>query len=127
PTIYENTTIAHGHILHFKQKWKAAGYSLGDLLYSLPLAPCQEKQIAIVDWDRSEVGARTEAQIVSEELEAQISRDRDITEIMNSSFGESITASSTNKTKSTSAGIGGGVGGFISGVVFGVAGGISHS
>ena len=127
PTIYENTTIAHGHILHFKQKWKAAGYSLGDLLYSLPLAPCQEKQIAIVDWDRTEVGSRTEAQTVSEELEAQISRDRDITEIMSSSFGESITASSTNKTKSTSAGIGGGVGGFVSGVVFGVAGGISHS
>ena len=23
PTIYENTTIAHGHILHFKQQWKA--------------------------------------------------------------------------------------------------------
>ncbi|WP_343486281.1 hypothetical protein [Allomuricauda sp. d1] len=127
PTIYENTTIAHGHILHFKQKWKAAGYSLGDLLYSLPLAPCQEKQIAIVDWDRVEEGTRTEEQIALEELDAQISRDRDITEIMNSSFGESITASSTNKTKSTSAGIGGGVGGFISGVVFGVAGGISHS
>ncbi len=127
PTIYENTTIANGHILHFKQKWKADGYSLGDLLYSLPLAPCQEKQIAIVDWDRNELGARTEAQEISEELEAQISRDRDITEIMSSSFGESINASSTNKTKSTSAGIGGGIGGFLGGVVFGVAGGISHS
>lgn len=127
PTIYENTTIAHGHILHFKQKWKAAGYSLGDLLYSLPLAPCQEKQIAILDWDRVEEGSRTEAQIAVDQLEAQISRDRDITEIMSSSFGESITASSTNKTKSTSAGIGGGIGGFIAPVVFGVAGGISHS
>lgn len=127
PTIYENTTIANGHILHFKQKWKAAGYSLGDLLYSLPLAPCQEKQIAIVDWDRNERSSRTEAQIAIDEMEAQISRDRDITEIMSSSFGESITASSTNKTKSTSAGIGGGIGGFIAPVVFGVAGGVSHS
>ena len=127
PTIYENTTIANGHILHFKQKWKADGYSLGDLLYSLPLAPCQEKQIAIVDWDREEQARRLESQVVSDELEAQISRDRDITEIMSSSFGESITASSTNKTKSTSAGIGGGIGGFIAPVVFGVAGGISHS
>lgn len=127
PTIYENTTIAHGHILHFKQKWKADGYSLGDLLYSLPLAPCQEKQIAIVDWDRKEQNARVESQTVSEELQADISRDRDITEIMNSSLNESINATSTNKTSSTSAGIGGGLGGFISPIAFGIAGGVSHS
>ena len=127
PTIYENTTIANGHILHFKQKWKAAGFSLGDCLYSLPLAPCQEKQIAIIDWDRKEQGSRTETQIAADDLQADISRNRDITEIMNSSFGESINASSTNNTSSTSAGIGGGIGGFIGSAIFGVAGGISHS
>ena len=90
PTIYENTTIAHGHILHFKQKWKADGYSLGDLLYSLPLAPCQEEQIAIIDWDREEHAVRSEAQTIAESLAAEISRDRDISEIINSSFRENI-------------------------------------
>ncbi|WP_300670670.1 papain-like cysteine protease family protein [Desulfoluna sp.] len=127
PTIYENTTIAHGHILHFKQKWKADGYSLGDLLYSLPLAPCQEKQIAIVDWDREERAGRVETQTVSEELAAGISRDRDISEIISSSFRENINASSTNKTSSTSAGIGGALGGFLGPVALGLAGGVSHS
>ncbi|WP_406661857.1 hypothetical protein V7O66_04895 [Methanolobus sp. ZRKC3] len=127
PTIYENTTIAHGHILHFKQKWKADGYSLGDLLYSLPLAPCQEKQIAIVDWDRKEHAARSEAQTVTETLKADISRDRDISEIINSSFWENINASSTNKTSSTSAGIGGALGFISSGFGLGIAGGVSHS
>lgn len=127
PTIYENTTIAHGHILHFKQQWKADGYSLGDLLYSLPLAPCQEKQIAILDWDREDSALRQERQDVSEELSAQIARDRDISEIMNSSLRENSSARSRNDTSSTSAGIGGGVGGFISGVLFGVAGGVAHS
>jgi len=127
PTIYENTTIAHGHILHFKQKWKAAGYSLGNLLYSLPLAPCQEKQIAIVDWDRKELGNRDEQQDISDDLQAEISRDREIAEVVKSSFGESIHASSHNSTSSTSAGIGGGIGGFIAPVVFGIAGGVSHS
>ncbi len=127
PTIYENTTIAHGHILHFKQKWKADGYSLGDLLYSLPLAPCQEKQIAIVDWDREERAARSEAQTVTEALVADISHDRDISEIINSSFRENINASSTNKTSSTSGGFGAAVG-FIAGVFGGgIAGGVSHS
>jgi hypothetical protein len=127
PTIYENTTIAHGHILHFKQKYKSAGFSLGTLLNSLPLAPCQEKQIAIYDWDRTERASRVEELLVAEELDAEISRDRDISEIVNSVFGESIRASSSNKTSSTSAGIGGGVGGFLSGVVFGIAGGVAHS
>lgn len=127
PTIYENTTIAHGHILHFKQQWKADGYSLGDLLYSLPLAPCQEKQIAIIDWDRQESAARQESQDVVESLSAEVSRDRDISEIMNSSFAENINASSSNTTRSTSAGIGGGIGGFIGKAVFGIAGGVSHS
>jgi hypothetical protein len=127
PTIYENTTIAHGHILHFKQKWKADGYSLGDLLYSLPLAPCQEKQIAILDWDREERAARSEAQTVTEALQANLSRDRDISEIINSSLTENIYASSTNRTGSTSAGIGGGIGGFFGGIAGGIFGGVSHS
>ncbi|KAF5410537.1 MAG: hypothetical protein C5S43_04615 [Candidatus Methanocomedens sp.] len=123
PTIYENTTVAHGHILHFKQKWKADGYSLGDLLYSLPLAPCQEKQIAIVDWDREERTARSEAQTATETLVADISHDRDISEIINSSFRENINASSTNKTSSTS---GGGGAGLNLGIIS-ISGGVSHS
>jgi len=32
---------------HFKQTWKAGGYSLGDLLYSLPLAPCQKNRLPL--------------------------------------------------------------------------------
>ena len=127
PTIYENTTIAHGHILHFKQQWKADGYSLGDLLYSLPLAPCQEKQIAIVDWDREERGVRAEDQTVAESLTAGLSRNRDISEIINSSLTEEIHAASTNKTSSTSGGGGLGFGGSIGGFSLGIGGGVSHS
>jgi hypothetical protein len=127
PTIYQNTTIAHGHILHFKQKWKADGYSLGDLLYSLPLAPCQEKQIAILDWDRTESGSRAEEQVVYDTVDAIISHDRDIHETASSIFNESIHASSINKTSSTSGGFGAGLGGVFSGGVFGIGGGVSHS
>jgi len=121
PTVYHNTTIAHGHILHFKQKWKADGYSLGDLLYSLPLAPCQEKQIAIIDWDREENARRSEYQNVSESLSSDMSHNRDISEIMNSSFRENINANSYNKTKGRSAGIGGGLIGGIGGIFGGAS------
>jgi len=119
PTIYESTTIAHGHILQFKQQWKADGYSLGDLLYSLPLAPCQEKRVAILDWDRDEYGYRTEDQAVDESMSAEQSRNRDITEIVSGVNSESMQAGSSNSTSSMSASAG-----F---AFFGIGAGVSHS
>lgn len=106
PTFYQATTIAHGHILHFKQVWKADGYSMGDLLYSLPLAPCQKKQIAVIDWDRRETGARTELLEAEESLQASMSRDRDISEIVDSTFTENMRAGSQAKTWAAGGGFG---------------------
>jgi hypothetical protein len=108
PTFYQATSIAHGHILHMKQVWEADGYSLGDLLYSLPLAPCQKKEIAVIDWDRKEKAGRTELLEEEEQLQALISRDRDISEIVNSSLRESMTGSSFAHTEGDS--LGGGLG-----------------
>lgn len=101
PTIYQNTTIAHGHLLCFKQQWKAAGYSLGDLLYSLPLAPCQKKQIAIFDWDRKEVGSRSEIQTNEERLTAQLIRNRAVEEMQTSNLSERSQGSSSSSGKSS--------------------------
>ncbi len=98
PHFYQAATIAHGHLLHFKQVWRADGYSLGDLLYSLPLAPCQKKQIAVLDWERREVGERTEDRVVREDLEALVSRDRDISEIVQSTLTESLRGASAAAT-----------------------------
>lgn len=127
PTIHQNTTIAHGHILHFKQKWKSDGYSLGDLLYSLPLAPCQEKQISILDWNRKEQGQREEDQLAFDSMNAIIGRDRDIHENSSSIFKEASAGISTNTIASASAGVAGGVGGFAGGVVFGAVAGAASS
>ena len=60
PTIYQACTIAHGHLLRFKQEWVADGYSMGNLLYSLPLAPGQQKLISVLDWERRESARRSE-------------------------------------------------------------------
>ena len=60
PTIYQATTVAHGRILTYKQEWVNDGYSLGDLIYSLPLAPGQKKQIVTFDWERREAAAGSE-------------------------------------------------------------------
>ncbi|NQY79762.1 MAG: hypothetical protein HRT47_05565 [Candidatus Caenarcaniphilales bacterium] len=127
PTFYQATTIAHGHLLRFKQVWKSDGYSLGDLLYSLPLAPCQKKQIAVFDWDRSESGFRAESAQQAEALNAYLSRDRDINEIITSAFDESVRGGSSATTKASGGGIGAGIGGLIGKFFLGVAGGYAAS
>jgi hypothetical protein len=125
PTVYQACTIAHGHILHLKQQWVADGYSLGDLLYSLPLAPCQKKQIVTIDWDRRESAARLESLEERELLSAHLSRDRDISEIANSSVRESMSGRSEASTSSFGAGLGiGAIVGPVGGLL-GIGGGSS--
>ncbi|MGC4028561.1 MAG: hypothetical protein QM696_06805 [Steroidobacteraceae bacterium] len=131
PTFYEATTIAHGHLLHFKQVWYADGYSLGDLLYSLPLAPGQKKLISVLDWERRERSERGEATFVSESLSAALSRDRDLGEVVTGTLTESARGGS----RSTTAGVGVGTGaagsgsyqGFNFGALLGVSGGYGEA
>lgn len=106
PTFYQAVTIAHGHLLHFKQVWKADGYSLGDLLYSLPLAPCQKKNIAVVDWERRETAGRTESLEEEERLASAISRDRDVSEIVEATLNERV----RGRSRARSWGLAGGYG-----------------
>lgn len=125
--LYHNTTIGHGHLLCFKQQWKSAGYSLGNVLHSLSLAPRQKKQIAVFDWDRSETGSRSEIQTNEERLSSHMNRDRGVSEIMNSAFKENIHASSSATTKSSSASVGASLGFSVGPVLVGVSGGYSQS
>ena len=127
PTIYQACTIAHGHILNFKQEWVADGYSLGDLLYSLPLAPCQKKQISILDWERRESGFRSENLSEAEALSANLSRDRDILDIQKGTLNEQTEGGSSASTGGFGAGLG--IGGIFKGVgaLLGIGGGYSKA
>ncbi len=127
PTIYQACTIAHGHVLRFKQEWVADGYSMGSLLYSLPLAPGQKKQIAVVDWERRESAARTEILEERERLDASISRDRDISEVVSGTIRESTRGGSSASSGSFAAGLGiGAILGPVGGLL-GVGGGTSSA
>jgi Papain-like cysteine protease AvrRpt2 len=123
PERYQATTIAHGHLLSIKQVWRADGYSMGDLLYSLPLAPGQQKLVSVLDWDREEVTARRAARELREQVNAQFARDRDISDIIRSSLSESLDARSHADVRAG----GGALGGFIGPFVFGAAGGVSSA
>lgn len=123
PLAYQATTIAHGHLLTLKQVWRADGYSLGDVLYSLPLAPGQQKLISILDWERREETRRTEQRRTTEDLSADLSHDRDISDIVRSALHERMDASSRANTSA----VGAAIGGFIGPIVFGAAGGTSSA
>ena len=123
PKTVQAATIAHGHLLEFRQQWKADGYSLGDLLYSLPLAPGQKRRMVILDWDRQESAVREESRTFGEQFRADLSRTRDVAEIVNSTITESIRAGSSARTWGGGGGIGLGIpvgAGFLG---LGVAGG----
>ena len=120
---YQAATVAHGHILEWRQVWRADGYSLGDLLYSLPLAPGQKRKVSVVDWDRAERAGRTESRGFAESLAADLSRNRTVSEVVSSTVTESIRAGSSVNTWGAGGGLGLGIpfpGGFFG---LGVAGG----
>ena len=111
PTIYQATTIAHGHLLNFKQEWFNTGYTIGDLLYSLPLAPGQKKQIVVFDWDRKDSASNSQQLDYQENLYNSLSRDRDINEVAKATLKEHSEGNSSSDTWGW--GVGGGVGAII--------------
>jgi hypothetical protein len=123
PDAYQATTIAHGHLLTLKQVWRADGFSLGEPLYSLPLAPGQQKLVSVLDWNRTEVASRRAEREASEELVADLTHDRDIAEVINSTLTERM----RGESRSTTGSIGSAFAGFVGALVFGDSWGISSS
>ena len=124
-TIYQAASIAHGHLLHFKQEWIPDGYSIGDLLYSLPLAPGQKKQIAVLDWERRESAANSQSLDYEESLNNSLIRDRDISEVVSATLNENISGKSTAKTSGFGFGWGSAAMGVFQGGTYGGLMGIS--
>ncbi|MCO8269652.1 hypothetical protein M1L60_03490 [Actinoplanes sp. TRM 88003] len=131
PELFQAVAAAHGHLLHFRQTWFADGYSLGDLLYSLPLAPGQKKLISVVDWQREESATRREDTVFSESVNADLQRNRDVTEVISAALAEQSRGGSTSSVWGVGAGTGGaGNGsyqGFNFGALFGISGGFSRA
>jgi hypothetical protein len=124
---YQAVTVATGHVLHYRAVFKADGYSLGNLLYSLPLAPGQKKQIVVLDSQHSLRGS--ESQLISqrESLASSLVNERDIVSQLGGNINEALSGRSSAETSGVSAGFGAGFSYGPIGVSLGVAGGSSSS
>jgi hypothetical protein len=126
-SLYQAVTVATGHVLHYSVTTKADGYSLGELLQSLPLAPGQKKQIVVFEQTHTLTGSETQRLSQRESLAASLVNDVDITDTLAGNLSESTRGGSSASTGGVSAGLG--LAGIVEGIagVFGVSGGFANA
>jgi hypothetical protein len=76
-------------VLEFRQRWFALGHSLGQIVYSLPLAPCESVNVAMIDWSRQDTILREDRVQAHEALFHEQRRDRTIEEAVSAALKES--------------------------------------
>jgi hypothetical protein len=92
----------------YKVSWYSLGHSLGEILYSLPLAPAESVKLAVIDWSWDSLTHRDETTRLTEEVLHQTHRDREITETVKAALQEYQHGSSLMGGMASSAGATGG-------------------
>ena len=124
-------TLALGYVVKMHQLWIPTGLSLGDLVYSLPLAPGEQQRIAISD-ERETLSVREQEALTAEEFQRYNEAANSSTNsVFNSAFDEAASGGSRMKvnTEAGSFGAGLGIGAAFGSVVagLGIGGGYSDS
>lgn len=76
------------YVDEYKVSWYSLGHSLGEILYSLPLAPGETVKLAVIDWSWDSLTQRAEQTKLTEEVLHQTHRDRTITETVKAGLKE---------------------------------------
>lgn len=98
---YSTYAVLGGNLLvglvnTYRHAWYPAGRGLGRLLYSTSLAPCEEINLAFIDWSRSERDSRVESRSQSEQAEHDLQHDRSIDEVVDATLSEHQDGSSSS-------------------------------
>lgn len=64
--------IGLGYLADHRQWWRSEGTALGEVVYSLSLAPGESRNIAVIDMRRRQRGGRSERTTASEELDSRV-------------------------------------------------------
>ena len=116
---YQAVTVAIGHLLEFRVRWRSNGYSLGNVAKTLTLAPRQVKRIQKITWERTERARRTELTQLRDQENDSVVRERDYSDMVSAHLSEWARGSSSSDTEA----VAGGIGFFFAGVLGGIGGG----
>lgn len=83
-----NHGLRFAEVLAYRQSWFALGHALGEIKYSLALAPGEATEIAVIDWSRSDSVARSDAVYATEYMDHALKRDRSIEETVDAALRE---------------------------------------
>ncbi|HRH47367.1 MAG TPA: LecA/PA-IL family lectin [Panacibacter sp.] len=75
-------------ILDYKQSWFSLGHSLGEIKYSLPLAPGESTQLAVIEWSRQDSASRKDGVTATEFLDHDSRRERSIEDTVKAALSE---------------------------------------
>lgn len=120
-------SLAIGYVVQMAQRWTPLGLALGDLVYSLPLAPGEQQRIAVMERSASSSVVESERVDSSEQMSFAERDDTSATATFASAFNEVAAGGSHYDTEASSFSVAAAVGG--GGVFpFGcVAGGVATS
>jgi hypothetical protein len=123
-------SLGLGYVLRCSQNWTFQGLALGDLVYSLPLAPGEQQQVVVEEQSTTLDVQETEAVYGAQQSSASAVTDDSTQAMFNSAFNQAAQGgSSYNTSSSTSSGSGGGglLGDLFGGGLLGILGGPSGS
>lgn len=80
--------VKAAYIDEYKVSWFSLGHSLGEILYSLPLAPGETVRLAVIDWSWDSNTRRDESTALTEDILHQTHRDRTIVETVKAGLKE---------------------------------------
>lgn len=112
---YQASTVARGHILEFRMRWRSNGYSLGTVAKTLTLAPRQTRRIQKIEWRRVEAARRRESTGFREQASDSLERERDYDDAVQSHLSEWSKGHSEATMKAGAVGAGFATAGFVIG------------
>lgn len=118
-------TLGLGYVLNLAQVWRYQGLTLGNLLYSLPLAPGEQQRVVVSERVASAAVTEIERVDVAERQHAALRENASTQATFDSAFEEHVTASSSyrNEARSSSWGVAGGIGAVLGPVALGIGAG----
>lgn len=84
----ENLEFRRGKLIEYEMLWHPINHGLGQVQYSLTLAPGEETKIAVIEWDRKDESVRSERTGLSESLLHEQKRNRIIDEAVEATIKE---------------------------------------